>query len=183
MLNTFCQDQIEWFLQQSASIDPIERPFKPDTPDDVWERQSDQIAPTTRKLAKPNALMFFHIPLYVATSFPKDDLTRSLVLDKNHTVRQTLTVVQVYHSTLGYMDSRIQDLQSRVTGCLKMVCSRRWRASTEQEVSFPKSRSSRTAIATVSGIVAVGMRLLTGMPVTEDCKRVQDVWLCFGGGG
>ncbi|KAJ8592688.1 hypothetical protein M405DRAFT_859541 [Rhizopogon salebrosus TDB-379] len=20
-------------------------------------------------------------------------------------------------------------------------------------------------------------------PVTEDCKRVQDVWLCFGGGG
>jgi hypothetical protein len=62
------KDQINWFLQQSGSIDPIERPFSPDTADDfgdLWKRQSDQIAPTTRKLAKPNALMFFHIPLYV----------------------------------------------------------------------------------------------------------------------
>jgi hypothetical protein len=26
-------------------------------------------------------------------------------------------------------------------------------------------------------------RLLTWVAVTEDCKRVQDVWFCFGGGG
>jgi hypothetical protein len=51
-----------------ASINAIERPFHPDTAKDlgdVWVRQGDQILPTSRRLAKPNALMFFHIPLYV----------------------------------------------------------------------------------------------------------------------
>lgn len=62
------EDQINWFLQESAKIQPIERPFTPDSGRDlgsIWTRQSDQITPTTRKLAKPNAMMFFHIPLWV----------------------------------------------------------------------------------------------------------------------
>ena len=34
----------------------------------VWKRQGvDQITPDTRRLAKPNALMFFHIPLYASS--------------------------------------------------------------------------------------------------------------------
>ena len=45
----------------------IERPFSPDGGSDfghIWKRQSsDQIRPQSNKLAKPNALMFFHIPL------------------------------------------------------------------------------------------------------------------------
>ncbi|PPQ90772.1 hypothetical protein CVT25_010161 [Psilocybe cyanescens] len=79
------QSQIDWFLQESgrsmsrfvslvlptdeppkASINHIERPFRPDTGKDigsVWERQDDQVIPGIRRLAKPNALMFFHIPL------------------------------------------------------------------------------------------------------------------------
>jgi hypothetical protein len=51
----------------SGSVKPIERPFTPDSGKDfgdIWKRQS-QITPDTRRLAKPNALMFFHIPLYV----------------------------------------------------------------------------------------------------------------------
>jgi hypothetical protein len=65
------KDQINWFLQESAKIQPIERPFTPDTAKDfgsIWTRQADQITPTTRKLAKPNAMMFFHIPLWVHTT-------------------------------------------------------------------------------------------------------------------
>lgn len=91
-LLTLLQDQINWFLQQSctsslpmsvycrltqlfaASIDPIERPFTPDTAKDIgsiWERQGEgQVAPNARRLAKPNALMFFHIPLYVIIEAP-----------------------------------------------------------------------------------------------------------------
>ncbi|KAJ6581440.1 Metallo-dependent phosphatase [Mycena capillaripes] len=61
------QNQIDWFLQESASIKPIQRPFVPDTDKDfghVWERQSsEQVTPETSKLAKPNAIMFFHMPL------------------------------------------------------------------------------------------------------------------------
>jgi hypothetical protein len=55
-----------------GSIDPIERPFTPDGSKDlasVWKRQGvDQVTPDTKRLAKPNALMFFHIPLYVLPS-------------------------------------------------------------------------------------------------------------------
>jgi len=81
------KSQIDWFLQESgkhqagnyhnsylvlisplvASIKEIARPFRPDSGKDlgsVWGRQDDQIIPGIRKLAKPNALMFFHIPLY-----------------------------------------------------------------------------------------------------------------------
>ena len=77
------QSQIDWFLQESgksfsssccrftdmivASINPIWRPFRPDTGRDLgssWTRQ-EQVTPSVMKLAKPNALMFFHIPLLV----------------------------------------------------------------------------------------------------------------------
>ena len=64
------------------SISPIVRPFTPDGGKDfgsVWARQ--QHPPSVQKLAKPNALMFFHIPLCVSFvlqggffSHPVDDL-------------------------------------------------------------------------------------------------------------
>ncbi|KAM5544157.1 hypothetical protein V8D89_002206 [Ganoderma adspersum] len=61
------QDQIDWFLQESSAIDAIERPFTPDGAKDlgsVWARQAGgQVLPNSRRLAKPNAMMFFHIPL------------------------------------------------------------------------------------------------------------------------
>ena len=51
----------------SAAIDAIERPFTPDGAKDlgsVWARQAGgQVLPNARRLAKPNAMMFFHIPL------------------------------------------------------------------------------------------------------------------------
>ncbi|KAJ7449665.1 Metallo-dependent phosphatase-like protein [Mycena latifolia] len=78
------QTQIDWFLQESASIKPIERPFTPDTGKDfghIWERQSsDQLPPETTKLAKPNAMMFFHMPL--PETYDKADIgTSGRVLD------------------------------------------------------------------------------------------------------
>ena len=86
------QDQIDWFLQESctyhvhytyrssqthnrlAAIDSVERPFTPDGAKDlggIWARQNGQVIPGERRLAKPNALMFFHIPMFVpfSTSF------------------------------------------------------------------------------------------------------------------
>ncbi|KAJ7155461.1 Metallo-dependent phosphatase-like protein [Mycena crocata] len=78
------QSQIDWFLQESSSIGPIERPFTPDTGKDlghIWERQSsDQLTPQTTKLAKPNAMMFFHMPL-PETYGSADTGTNGRVLD------------------------------------------------------------------------------------------------------
>jgi len=52
-----------------GSINVIERPFTPDGVkdlSDIWKRQGgDQITPNTRRLAKPNAILFSHMPLYV----------------------------------------------------------------------------------------------------------------------
>ena len=62
--------QIDWFLNASASIKPISRPFQPDGSSDlgnIWSRRSQPYRlPLQRqvtKLAKPNAMMWFHIPL------------------------------------------------------------------------------------------------------------------------
>ena len=66
-----CSPATSSTVQESAKIQPIERPFTPDTGKDfgsIWKRQAEQITPTTRKLAKPNAMMFFHIPLWVRTT-------------------------------------------------------------------------------------------------------------------
>ena len=65
--------QIEWFLNTSSAIKPVERPFTPDGADDlgkVWTRRTDgggkaryHARAQEKILAKPNAMMFFHIPL------------------------------------------------------------------------------------------------------------------------
>ncbi|KAL0065886.1 Phosphatase dcr2 [Marasmius tenuissimus] len=76
------QNQIDWFLQESSKIDPIERPFHPDGAKDlgnVWKRQ--EVTPQTSRLAKPNALMFFHIPLCVGRPEYIDDGCVLIFLD------------------------------------------------------------------------------------------------------
>ncbi|KAH8116363.1 Metallo-dependent phosphatase [Phellopilus nigrolimitatus] len=79
------EDQIDWFLQESAAIKLIERPFTPDGASDfgdIWKRQStNQVTPGAKKLAKPNALMFFHIPLPESYSAPDIDSNTGLPLD------------------------------------------------------------------------------------------------------
>ncbi|KAH0582874.1 putative inactive purple acid phosphatase 29 [Termitomyces sp. J132] len=78
------ESQIDWFLQQSSMIKPIERPFRPDSTKDlghVWNTRQEQIAPDTRRLAKPNALMFFHIPLQEAYAEADSDPRTHNALD------------------------------------------------------------------------------------------------------
>ncbi|KAG9125890.1 hypothetical protein FRC07_005748 [Ceratobasidium sp. 392] len=83
------ESQIEWFLSESNAIDPIERPFTPDGAKDlgkIWRRQEtskrrmdiETRQATTggntsggKRLARPNAMMFFHIPLKI-TAEPAD---------------------------------------------------------------------------------------------------------------
>lgn len=58
--------QIDWFLQQSMKIKPIVRPFHPDGAADlghIGTRADNKTKAVDQTLAKPNALMFFHIPM------------------------------------------------------------------------------------------------------------------------
>ena len=87
--NLYClfQDQIDWFLYESSKIGAIERPFTPDGASDIgdiWKRQGvNQVAPSGKKLAKPNAMMFFHIPLCViyqlSTSVAHDEIDKKAI--------------------------------------------------------------------------------------------------------
>ncbi|KAK8847584.1 hypothetical protein IAR55_005443 [Kwoniella newhampshirensis] len=60
--------QIDWYRNVSSGIKPIERPFKPDGVDDlghIWSARSrpSRLPREETTLAKPNAMMWFHIPL------------------------------------------------------------------------------------------------------------------------
>ena len=91
-----------------GSIDPIERPFTPDGAKDlgdIWKRQGvDQITPNTRRLAKPNALVFFHMPVYVlplplALVHYSDIIRKHVSLARKVILRLTLTLQRESRST------------------------------------------------------------------------------------
>ncbi|KAJ1306702.1 hypothetical protein OPQ81_007694 [Rhizoctonia solani] len=92
------ESQIQWFLGESQQIHAIERPFTPGGTRDlgkVWIRRDgkrrldiEERQATTggntggKKLAKPNAMMFFHIPLKISV----------VAADTNPETSQTLDV-------------------------------------------------------------------------------------------
>ncbi|KAH9931932.1 Metallo-dependent phosphatase [Fomitopsis serialis] len=147
------QDQINWFLQESSSIDPIERPFTPDTTKDlgdVWKRQAvGQVAPDARRLAKPNALMFFHIPLEESYAAADTDPVTGKPLDVG------------LHGLEGQGSAKKQDGFFH-KGLLQAMESEHRAAGNAREVKVASNGHCH---------------------VTENCRRVQGVWLCFGGGG
>jgi hypothetical protein len=99
--------QIEWFKKESQAIRPVERPFTPDGADDlgkIWtgrrrsrrgsgegdaeEKASgkSRLKPEQQRqgkttLAKPNAIMFFHIPLAQSYGPVDKDPVTGLALD------------------------------------------------------------------------------------------------------
>ncbi|KAL0953331.1 hypothetical protein HGRIS_004576 [Hohenbuehelia grisea] len=145
------QNQIDWFLKESSQIKPIERPFHPDGGKDLgglWQRQ--QVTPQTRKLAKPNALMFFHIPLQESYDIKPDiDPATNKALD-----------VGLHNLEKGGAPKRSDGFFEKAL----------LKAKESEHVS-------NEAIPEVK-VVGNGH-----CHVTENCRRVKGVWLCFGGGG
>ncbi|KAF9478252.1 phosphatase DCR2 [Pholiota conissans] len=145
------QSQIDWFLQESASIKQIERPFRPDDGKDlgdVWARQ-DQITPMTRKLAKPNALMFFHMPLPESYAKPDVNPLTGKLLDVGISGLEPPGHAK---NSDGFFDKGV----------------------------LMASESVHAANGNVHEVKVIGNG---HCHVTENCRRVQGVWLCFGGGG
>ncbi|KAI0714201.1 Metallo-dependent phosphatase [Cerioporus squamosus] len=146
------QDQIDWFLQESSSIDAIERPFTPDGAKDlggIWARQSGQVLPGDRRLAKPNALMFFHIPL-----------------------QESYSAADVNPATGLPLDVGQHDLEEGG-------------AAKKQDGFFHKGLLQALESDHRAGGRATEVKVVANghCHVTENCRRVKGVWLCFGGGG
>ncbi|KAI0832144.1 Metallo-dependent phosphatase [Trametes gibbosa] len=147
------QSQIYWFLQESSSIDAIIRPFTPDSGKDlgdIWKRQAPgQVLPSSQRLAKPNALMFFHMP-----------------------VAESYSAADVDPATGRSLDIGEHDLEAPGS-------------SKRQEGFFHKgilqaSESDHRASGQASEVKVVANG---HCHLTENCRRVKGVWLCFGGGG
>jgi len=147
------QSQIDWFLQESGSIDPIERPFTPDGTKDlasVWKRQGvDQVTPDTKRIAKPNAMAFFHIPLQESYSNADIDPSTGKPLD-------------VGVSDLERKGSAKGNAGFFEKGLMTALESNHRSGGVQREVK----------------VVANGH-----CHITENCRRVKGTWMCFGGGG
>lgn len=146
----------------AGSISPISRPFAPDSGKDlgdVWDsdedtepvdaRQFGQLTPSTAHLAKPNALMFFHIPL--PESYAK--------ADKDPQTGADLIV--------GMKEDKGQGASKESDGFFE-------KAVLKAMVSEHNAGKAETEVK----VIANGHCHLT-----ESCRRVKGVWLCFGGGG
>ncbi|KAI0028898.1 Metallo-dependent phosphatase [Vararia minispora EC-137] len=146
-------NQIDWFLQESASIPPIERPFTPDGVKDfgdIWRRQGEgQVAPSSVKLAKPNAMMFFHIPLPEAYGPADFDPRSGRALDQ------------------GVSGLEGKGSAKKNDGMLEKGLLRALESDHRGSRAPPEVK-----------IVANGH-----CHITENCRRIQGVWMCFGGGG
>ncbi|KAG8888128.1 hypothetical protein FRB98_008320 [Tulasnella sp. 332] len=139
------QSQIEWFVQQRQEISPIERPFTHDGASDlakVWPRNDiNGRAPGETTLIKPNALVFFHIPLPEAYS-NADMTSKGEVLSYG----QMLDGNGGPKKNSGFFQN----------GILKTTAD----GQTTSEVK----------------VLAHGH-----CHITDECKRVNGVWICFGG--
>ncbi|KAJ3859665.1 Metallo-dependent phosphatase-like protein [Lentinula novae-zelandiae] len=153
------QDQIDWFLRESASINMIERPFTPDGAKDLssinWARQTDQLTPQTHRLAKPNAMMFFHMPLPEAYSTP----------DKNPSTQRPLDVGLSGLEPNGNADSSDGFFEKALLNAT-------------ESIHVNAQAGSETRPKQEVKVVANGHS-----HITENCRRVKGVWMCFGGGG
>ncbi|PAV20053.1 Metallo-dependent phosphatase [Pyrrhoderma noxium] len=147
------ENQINWFLQESASIPEIERPFTPDGATDfdtIWKRQSaNQVTPGSKRLAKPNALMFFHIPLPEAYDDADVDSETGIPLDIGiHDIED--------HGNAKGNDGFYEK------GVL---------------TAFETSHNAGGGQHEIK-VIANGH-----CHITENCRRVKGIWQCFGGGG
>ncbi|KAG5647444.1 hypothetical protein DXG03_009374 [Asterophora parasitica] len=152
------ESQINWFLQQSGSIKQIERPFTPDSRKDlghIWKERQEQVTPNTRHLAKPNALMFFHIPLKVSHFRPEAYATA----DTDPRTRKPLDV-----GTHG----------------LEGPGNAKGSAGFFEKAVLQAQENDHVGKGNVLEVKAIGNG---HCHVTENCRRVKGVWHCFGGGG
>ncbi|KAJ9094706.1 hypothetical protein QFC21_005863 [Naganishia friedmannii] len=169
--------QIAWFKEESKAIRAIERPFTPDGADDlgkIWKprRAAGKTNPgkegsgksrfkpeqdEDKTLAKPNAIMFFHIPLAQSYGPVDEDRVTGLPLDVG-------TQLPGDGPGNSKTDAGMFD-----DGLLKTF------EVDDQEEEEEEGKSVR-----VPEVKVIGHGHSHN---TDKCRRNHGVWACFGGGG
>ncbi|KIJ55458.1 hypothetical protein M422DRAFT_151719 [Sphaerobolus stellatus SS14] len=141
------ESQIDWFLNESAKIQPIERPFTPDGTKDLGHifKKQGIVSSDGKRLAKPNALMFFHMPMQEAYSPADVDPVSFKELD----VGQQLEGPGSAKKNAGFFEKALLGAAETDDG---------------------RGREVK--------VVGNGH-----CHISENCRRVKGIWMCFGGGG
>lgn len=133
--------QIEWFRQVSASVQPIERPHRAEGDDEIDEHE--------RVRLKPNAMMFFHIPLPEAYD-PGD-------------------------ATSDPQYPGVMEIGSQLEG--KGSSKHNSGFFSQGILASPSHGESDSVPETEVKVLSHGH-----CHITDRCRRVSGVWICFDGG-
>lgn len=155
--------QIDWFLDLSASVKPIERPFHPDGGTDLdptWSSRKRRLEKQHKRqsgvtLAKPNAIMFFHIPL------PEAYLAADITEDTAYA---------------GTLDLGVQEDREGASGHNGGFFSNAVQQALEQSGSRDGDLLGAKSVTEVK-VISHGH-----CHNTDRCRRVSGVWMCFDGG-
>ncbi|WVR04789.1 hypothetical protein IAU60_001801 [Kwoniella sp. DSM 27419] len=168
------ENQISWYRNVSSSIAPIARPFQPDGAEDlghVWQRSrkrfyhNRETRAVKQILAKPNAMMWFHIPLPEAYADPDVEGFDAEPLD----VGSQMDGEGSSKHNSGMFYNGIKDV-----------------FEADQESPADKEED---ADGWMEGVEGRGTRR-TEVKVlshghchnTDRCRRIDGVWMCFDGG-
>ncbi|KAL7419143.1 Phosphatase dcr2 [Cryptotrichosporon argae] len=152
--------QIEWFRNVSSHIKPIQRPFTPDGADDlgnIWRARSLPSrldARQTSKLARPNAMMWFHIPLPEAYNDADTDRASGQHLEMGD---QLDTPGSSKHNS-GFFYNAIKESYEQ--------------GGTDGDVEWFGDEK----------VTEVKVLSHGHCHNTDRCRRVDGVWMCFDGG-
>ncbi|WOO76974.1 putative inactive purple acid phosphatase 29 [Vanrija pseudolonga] len=144
------QTQIDWFVNVSTSIKSIERPFRPDGGEDIPTVWAKRRLGRQTLLARPNAMMFFHIPLpeaYLAADLTEDKAYASGQLD----LGSQFDKEGASNHNGGFFTEAIKH-------------------------SFEVDEGGENPVTQVK-VLSHGH-----CHMTDRCRRVDGVWMCFDGG-
>ncbi|WVQ98259.1 hypothetical protein IAU59_005382 [Kwoniella sp. CBS 9459] len=167
--------QLEWYRNVSSSIKPIARPFHPDGADDlghIWRRNRPARLRADgssggQTLAKPNAMMWFHIPLPEAyadadvAGFDAESLDMGVQLDGQGNSKHNSGFFYNAIKASFEVDQDADDDPEEEADL------------TDELLGGSESSKMKSEVKVLSHGHCHN---------TDRCRRVEGVWMCFDGG-
>ncbi|KIS68529.1 uncharacterized protein UMAG_03616 [Mycosarcoma maydis] len=176
------KDQIKWFEQKYAAIKQTLLPYKPDGAQDLGAQawRKDKVwdagdADGGQVLGRPPSVVFMHIPVPESMN-PVDQGVLPKVVNPTQPWRSSSEkaglVVGDRKETATYKGAQAQP------GIFDLF------TTLNAHTSAPSSSTPHYTSPTTHDQPNRGIRLLVHghMHLNSDCRRVQNIWICFGGG-
>lgn len=174
------KDQIKWFEEKYAAIKEVLLPYKPDGAQDLppqpWKR--DKVwdagdADSGRVLGRPPSVVFMHIPVPESMNPVDQGVLPKVVNPTQSSPEKGALIVGDRKETATYEGAQAQP------GIFDLFTTLNSHSSSPSSSTPHYTSSSTTADQGNAGIRLV---VHGHMHLNSDCRRVNNVWICFGGG-